>query len=131
MIARPCLGCGEPTDATRCPACIVPAAHTESPTARGYDYRWTVLSARARRAQPFCTDCGARDDLTTDHTTEAWQRRAAGLPIRLSDVDVLCRPCNGARGPARPATRGDAPSGPVSVPAAKARSRSHTPGGAR
>ena len=76
-----------------------------TPKERGYDERWRRLSIRARRAQPFCSDCGATDDLTADHTPEAWARREAGQSIRLEDVDVVCRPCNGRRG----AVRGEAP----------------------
>ena len=76
-----------------------------TPKERGYDERWRRLSIRARRAQPFCSDCGATDDLTADHTPEAWARREAGQSIRLEDVDVVCRPCNGKRG----AVRGEAP----------------------
>ena len=72
-----------------------------SSTARGYDYRWRKLSERARRLSPQCEDCGAVDGLTTDHSTEAWRRREAGLPIRLRDVAVVCARCNAERGAAR------------------------------
>jgi 5-methylcytosine-specific restriction enzyme A len=63
-----------------------------------------VLSRRARRLQPFCTDCGSTEDLQTDHTPEAWKRKAAGKPLRLADVEVVCGPCNRARGAARGTT---------------------------
>lgn len=72
-----------------------------SPHELGYDYRWRKLSRRARRMQPFCSDCGSVHDLTADHSPEAWARHDAGLPIRLQDIDVVCRRCNSARGPAR------------------------------
>ncbi|HLS32341.1 MAG TPA: hypothetical protein VK039_02020, partial [Brevibacterium sp.] len=49
----------------------------------------------------MCEDCGRHDDLTTDHSPQAWERRAAGLPIRLRDVSVVCRRCNSERGAAR------------------------------
>lgn len=65
---------------------------------RGYDNAWLRLSARARKRQPFCLDCGATDDLTTDHSAEAWRRKAEGKVIRLKDVDVVCRRCNSERG---------------------------------
>lgn len=65
---------------------------------RGYDNAWIRLSERARKRQPFCLDCGATDDLTTDHSAEAWRRKAAGKSIRLKDVDVVCRRCNSERG---------------------------------
>lgn len=68
---------------------------------RGYDQQWRRLSERARRLQPFCSDCGRTDHLTTDHSPEAWARREAGKPVRLEDVDVVCVWCNSDRGPAR------------------------------
>ena len=73
-----------------------------SPRERGYDEAWRRLSARARRMQPWCSDCGRTDDLTTDHLPSAWERKAQGKPIRLEDVDVLCRPCNADAGSSRP-----------------------------
>lgn len=99
MTLRPCLDCGEPADGPRC------SDHTadNKPTAtqRGYDWQWTKLSQRARRLQPWCTECGSTEDLQTDHTPEAWARKAAGKPIRLKDVQVLCGPCNRDAGAAR------------------------------
>lgn len=89
----PCLDCGQPAAATRCPTC---AASRPS-----YDQHWRRLSTRARRLSPLCQDCGATTDLTGDHSPEAWDRRRRGLPIRLTDVAVTCRPCNSRRGPAR------------------------------
>lgn len=103
MTARPCITCGEPTPTgSHCPEHQPHRTHTRSASARGYDAAWQRLSKRARRAQPFCTDCGATTDLTADHSPEAWQRHAAGLPLRLTDVSTVCRSCNGKRGKARP-----------------------------
>lgn len=99
MTLRPCLVCSEPTDGPRCPEHTVdrkPTAHQ-----RGYDAAWQRLSRKARRMQNFCTDCGSVFDLQCDHTPEAWRRKAAGKPIRLQDIDVVCGPCNRARGAAR------------------------------
>lgn len=67
----------------------------------GYDNTWARLSIRARKLQPFCSDCGATDDLTADHSETAWARREAGKVIRLKDIDVVCRRCNSERGAAR------------------------------
>jgi len=69
--------------------------------ARGYGYQWRKLSLRARRAQPFCSDCGTEDDLTADHSPEAWIRHESGKSVRLVDIDVVCRRCNAERGAAR------------------------------
>jgi 5-methylcytosine-specific restriction protein A len=64
---------------------------------RGYSSAWDRLSRRARRLQPFCTDCGTRgsldNPLTADHLR--WPARS------LRDVEVVCRRCNSARGPVR------------------------------
>jgi hypothetical protein len=106
---RTCLTCGEPSAGPRCPQHTLDAKGTA--TQRGYDAAWDRLSKRARRLQPWCETCGATEGLQADHSPEAWARKAAGKPIRLTDVRVLCGPCNrdagAARGPS--ATRGSAP----------------------
>jgi len=108
-LLKACTECGEPSDRAKCrehrPKDRKPSART-----RGYDAAWDQLSKRARRLQPFCTDCGTTDDLTVDHSEQAWTRKEAGLPIRLEDVDVVCRSCNARRGAARPG-RVDPPQG--------------------
>jgi len=62
--------------------------------ARGYDGAWRKLSARVRRLQPWCGDCGhtgsADNPLSGEHLR--WPART------LADVEVLCRRCNSARG---------------------------------
>lgn len=106
-----CPECGSPytrDDTTAaCPECH-PARTTRpnhygrgSSTARGYDERWRRLSLQARRLSPQCADCGSVDDLSADHSAEAWRRREQGLTIRLQDVDVVCLRCNAERGAAR------------------------------
>ncbi len=101
MTWTPCIDCGTPSPTTRCPEHTKPDLRGTA-TQRGYDSTWAALSRRARRLQPFCTDCGTLDDLTVDHTPEAWRRRERGLVIRLRDVAVVCRSCNSKRGRARP-----------------------------
>lgn len=103
-----CASCGSAYErdsrrAGQCEECRPPDTRPAKITrqAQGYDAAWTRLSARARKLQPFCTDCGTVDDLTCDHSPEAWRRRERGLPIRLADVAVVCRRCNSARGAAR------------------------------
>jgi len=103
-LMKPCLVCGEVSEGRRCPA------HTPSATAlrrssaqeRGYDAEWQRLSRRARRLQPWCSDCGTEEGLTADHLPSAWDRKARGLVLRLEDVDVVCGPCNVRRGSSRP-----------------------------
>lgn len=117
-VPRPCLQCGTPTIASRCPACAAAVATQRdqrrgTTAARGYGSRWQRLSLKARDLQPFCSDCGTDRDLTTDHSPEAWARHERGLPIRLRDIDVLCRGCNARRGAARgPSAQGGDPQVP-------------------
>ena len=94
MTLKPCLDCGKPSPDTRCPTHTRAASRTRgSAAARGYDHRWRRLSKRAIRNQPWCTDCHTTVDLTGDHLV--WPART------LADIDVVCRPCNSARGAAR------------------------------
>lgn len=123
MILRPCLSCGTPAELSRCPDCAPPkpvVTTTLTGRAAGYDNAWDKLSKRARRLQPFCLSCGSTTDLQCDHTPEAWRRKAAGKPIRLRDVQVLCRDCNVAAGPARgPRVRSEALGGTPSLDPAR------------
>lgn len=123
---KPCLVCGLPIQTTRCPEHTIAPAKA-SAAARGYGQAWRRLSVRARRMQPFCSDCGTEQDLTVDHSSEAWRRQAAGLAIRLVDVEVVCRGCNTRRG----AARGAGVEGQGPGPLGKAQSRLNTPGGIR
>lgn len=134
---KPCLVCGEPSPDSRCPDHRVNAQPATLASVRGYDTVWRRLSERARRLQRFCSDCFTTDDLTADHSPEAWRRKQAGKTIRLSDIDVVCRSCNAKRGKARPSTRGDTPNQTTLDYVGEAKSPSlsiqggHTPGFAR
>lgn len=110
MAMMPCLSCGELSDRSRCYECQLAVdrradrqrlTRRGSPRDRGYDGAWDRLSSRARRLQPFCSDCGSQHDLQGDHTPQAWRRKEQGLPLRLQDIDVTCGRCNRARGAAR------------------------------
>jgi hypothetical protein len=99
----PCIESGELADADRCDEHkLNTRGDKTSADSRGYDNAWRKLSERARQLQPFCSDCGSTEDLQCDHTPTAWARKAAGKAIRIKDVDVVCGPCNRARGAARP-----------------------------
>lgn len=112
-ISKPCLTCGAlTTNESRCSACEPIAARlrgrgrakTQAQRERDsekYNASWTRLSKRARSIQKFCSDCASTEDLTTDHLPTAWQRVEDHLPIRLQDVDVVCRSCNAKRGSAQ------------------------------
>lgn len=138
MTSRPCIDCGTVTGGSRCDSCrLALAAEQErhrdrpSPSRRGYGSRWAGLSRRARRQQPWCSRCGATDDLTADHVTPL----AAGGPRlpRVDGVDVLCRACNSAKHDRLPTTGGGDPGGtPVErsllYPLPKHQRPLHTPG---
>jgi len=100
MLMTSCLECGEVSDGPRCEL-HRPKESPKPETGKLYDWNWQKLSKRARRLQPFCSDCFAREDLQADHSPEAWERKAAGKPIRLQDIDVVCGDCNIKRGSAR------------------------------
>lgn len=115
MTRQPCLTCGTATDGTRCPDCQVDHERQTdqrrgSARERGYTTAWDRLSRRARKAQPFCTDCQRTDDLQLDHLPGAWDRQALGRGLRLGiDVEVVCGDCNRSRGASRGANRRDMP----------------------
>lgn len=106
---HPCSLCGEPTKQTVCEECSSTVSRQRiktnrvktSAAARGYNSKWRRLSERARRAQPFCLDCGSTNDLQADHSPETWEKVKKGLPLNLNDVEVVCGPCNRKRGAAR------------------------------
>lgn len=103
-----CLNCGEPSQNSYCDEHLLEVRKAQRPkktssTARGYGSRWARLSRKARKLQPFCTDCGSTQDLQLDHTEETWWRHFNGKPIGLEHTGgVVCAPCNVARGQARP-----------------------------
>jgi 5-methylcytosine-specific restriction endonuclease McrA len=95
MTLRPCLDCGGPCTGTRCPDCRPPDTKA-SARDRGYRTAWDKLSRRARKLQPWCTSCGAVDDLTLDHIIPISVEPE--LALAVENGQVLCRPCNGRRG---------------------------------
>lgn len=138
---NPCIECGQPTENTRCDRCkpeyVSRGPKDGSPRKIGYGTSWDKLSKRARRMQPFCSDCGTPEDLTCDHSPQAWERYESGLPIRLQDVDVVCRRCNTDRGAARGPNLGPGHRNPGGMTqpqgggsrGGEAKFESHTPGG--
>lgn len=144
-MSKPCLVCGVPSPASHCDEHTPkPWNHREgSSRSRGYSASWDRLSRRARRLQPFCSDCGATDDLQLDHIARTWERLEAGKTVRLKDTGgVVCGPCNRRRGSGRdrdqtsandpltsPQTHGESPLETELGPRGKPQSPLHTPGG--
>ncbi len=92
-MARPCLepGCphittGTNTRCTNCQRIWKRAKNASQPHHRG---GWAKLAKQQRERQPWCSQCGARTDLTADHVTPG--SLAGGL-------DTLCRSCNSSKG---------------------------------
>lgn len=97
MSLKPCIGCGEPSTATHCTDCRPPARQiTRRVGTFAFDRTWRRLSTRARRLQPFCLDCGGRDDLTADHIIPVAE--APELAHEPLNITVRCRPCNSVKG---------------------------------
>lgn len=112
-----CLTCGELTDQSYCDEHYQQARKEQRPAKkqsrreRGYDHRWDRLSRKARQLQPFCSDCGAEEDLQLDHSPETWERVRQRKTIGLEHTGgVVCGDCNRARGDAR--TPGEEVTGP-------------------
>ena len=94
MVRRPCLQCGVPTTATRCPTCQRQQDRARNARRTWYHHGWEKRSRRARTAwiaEHGMTCPGHNrpphpaDQLTLDHTTGK----------------VLCLTCNINAGPAR------------------------------
>lgn len=98
MSLKPCLSCGTLSPATRCEECG-PRKHSAHNT-----WRWTRLSRRLRKLQPFCESCGTTEDLTVDHIVPL---EHGGAPYDLDNLRVICRSENSTKGTKRldPTTR--------------------------
>ncbi len=100
LVVRPCLDCQRPTrNGSRCPSCSQQRAARRdrqrgTRSQRGYTNDWWRTVQRAIAEQPYCTLCGATTDLTGDHIVPL-SRGGSNHP---SNVRVLCRSCNSARG---------------------------------
>jgi 5-methylcytosine-specific restriction endonuclease McrA len=85
-MTRRCLGCHTLiSSGSYCLAC-------RNTTRRGYGHQHQQRARKAIAQHPWCSRCGATDDLTADHT----------IPISQGGTDspltVLCRSCNSSRG---------------------------------
>ncbi|WP_078906556.1 HNH endonuclease [Streptomyces sp. NRRL S-378] len=82
---------------TQCPCAGSRRRYAPKPHARAkgrYDYRWQKSRAAAIAAQPWCSFCGTGSDLTGDHILPL----SRGGTSDPSNIRVLCRSCNSARG---------------------------------
>jgi len=94
---RPCLDCGLlTTSGDRCDKHRKEAA-ARWKAKRGpspyLDPAWRRLSAKARKEQPWCTLCGATEDLTADHIVPLSKGGALLVPTHA--LRILCRRCHG------------------------------------
>jgi 5-methylcytosine-specific restriction enzyme A len=95
-LAYLCPGCGVlHSERGRRPRCRREANRARgSSTARGYDKQHRKLRRLAIAQHPYCTDCGATQDLTADHIVP----RSRGGQNVLFNYAVRCRRCNSRRG---------------------------------
>lgn len=119
---KPCIVCGIPGEDTRCQEHALKKEVRRDRVTRQNRARWKNLSARLRRLQPWCSWCLTGSDLTVDHIIPL---EHGGDPYALTNLQVLCRSCNRAKG----LTRGDAPAGVASPTPGKSQSPLHTPRG--
>lgn len=97
MTLRPCLVCGELSTGPRCPEhTLTDRRVRKDPGQAAHDPVWRKLSTKVRKQQPWCADCGAREDLTADHVIP--KSVAPQLVHAVENVAVRCRPCNSRRG---------------------------------
>jgi 5-methylcytosine-specific restriction endonuclease McrA len=97
-VLKPCLTCGVPTGATRCPAHTLPKLERSdrpSRQARGYDAAWQRLSSKMRAAHPWCELCGtSQARLTVDHIVPM----SLGGSNERSNLRILCLDCHNRYG---------------------------------
>jgi len=67
-------------------------------TQRGYDWTWRTMSARLIKQHPWCTHCGHDGTMSNPLTTDHIIPKAQGGTDKLSNLQVLCRRCNSAKG---------------------------------
>ncbi|WP_084223689.1 HNH endonuclease [Mycolicibacterium holsaticum] len=97
MTLKPCLVCGEPSSKPRCDEHRPKdTRQRRGPGQAAYDPVWRRLSLRARRLQPWCLDCGATEDLTSDHIIP--KSLAPELVHARENIAVRCCACNSRRG---------------------------------
>lgn len=110
----PCLDCGELSPNARCEQ--HDKEHKRDKESRrdrsnrpdrfgSANTHWKRLSAKARKLQPFCLDCGSKDNLESDHLPSAWLKTANHKPLTLDDIEVVCADCNVKRGSSKPGTK--------------------------
>ncbi|CCC43391.1 putative uncharacterised protein [Mycobacterium canettii CIPT 140010059] len=98
MTLKPCLVCGQPAANSRCDEHRVKdtRAARRRPGQAAHDPRWRAISTHARRAQPWCDDCGSSSDLTCDHILP--KTIAPELVHCRENIAIRCRSCNSRRG---------------------------------
>ena len=96
---RPCLTCGRPCSASRCPTCARAHEKGRRPSfaARGYTAEYRRNRKIILADHPVCAICGKVPATTTDHIIP----RARGGGNDLDNLRPACLSCNSGRG-ARP-----------------------------
>src|SRR5690606_15527647 len=92
---KPCLVCGELSKESRCSEHRITRTSREGHAAYKNNARWKNLSKKLRKLQPWCSECGATDDLTCDHIIPVKER--SDLTYATENIQILCRSCNGSK----------------------------------
>lgn len=97
MLSKPCLVCGEDAEPgkSRCAECQPKRTTRLSRAERHRTSAWDRLSARLRKASPFCEQCGTATDLTVDHIIPLAEDPT--LALEPLNCRVLCRFHNSQR----------------------------------
>ncbi|NKY35436.1 HNH endonuclease [Nocardia speluncae] len=90
---KPCLVCGELSKESRCSEHRI--VKTSNRVVKTDSTRWKKLSAKLRKLQPWCTECGATNDLCADHIIPVSERPE--LVYATENIQILCRRCNGRK----------------------------------
>ena len=94
---RPCLTCGTPTKATRCPPCQSERNIARgSSTRRGYGSRWRRISERKRRLVPYCQLHLPGCQLVAVDVDHRIPIRAGGRSV-WANAQSACRACHRAK----------------------------------
>lgn len=100
MSKVPCLGCGIPTNGSRCPACAIPrTARRLAKNAQAYDHEWRkVRLAILNRDHWTCYLCSKRligFDATVDHLVPV--SVSPELRLEPRNLAACCRKCNSSK----------------------------------
>jgi hypothetical protein len=97
---KPCLGCGKPTETSRCPACRLPSAPWTAAKRQLYGNDYRKRAKQVRDTATTCWICGGGPS-----PTDPWQADHLNPGDPASPLQAAHRSCNIARGNRARSTR--------------------------